>query len=98
MKYNASTSVVLLLKPIYSQIFDWVDFLRPSALRFTNYSYVQIQTNKNRFKSQVSHLKVQRPIRLKRSKNEAKLTPHPNDVPEVHYYNKHILSKLLLVV
>lgn len=27
----------------------------------------------------------------------SKLTPHPNDVPEVHYYNKYILSKLLLV-
>lgn len=36
-------------------------FLRPSALRFTNYSYAQIKT-KNQLKSQVSHLKVQKPI------------------------------------
>lgn len=76
--------IVLLLQPIYSQLFEWV-ILRPSTLRFTNYSYIQIETSKNRLKSQVSHVKVQKPIHLEISRNEAKLTPLPCDVPQVHW-------------
>lgn len=45
-----------------------------------NYSYIQIKTNK----SQVSHLKVQKPTHLEISRNEAKLTPLPSNVPQVH--------------
>lgn len=91
---RAPRYIELLLKPIYPQLFDWVIFLRPSALRFTNYSYIQIKTSKNWLKSQVSHRKCKSLfIEISRMKQNYPPTPMMSI-----YCNKYILSKLLLTV